>query len=218
MGCLKFFVVLSLLVFGVLVIGSTAQLNRTTPETSERATPAPTPSAPYIDQLRQALAAIAAYDNDPPPETVEGIVLASALFQSWAEVAADAASGALSSDEQAARNTLIAELSALQRKWLPVLRDAYGPAARRRLWEVDGKARTVGTGFRTVQFTAAEFAANRNIKAMHEATYPLLLQLRFTRAEYRWFDQAPEYTYYEIDPPNDSEVGVWRSLRFTRVE
>lgn len=144
-------------------------------------------------------------------------MLAVAMMQVWAELVAEQDTSTLAPEALKARTTLYSALSVVQKRMFPRLRDDYGPVVRQRLWEHDGKARTIGTGFRTVEFVAGAFAANRNIKSMQESLYPTLMQLRFTRAQYKWFDHAAELTYYTIDPPADETIAVWRNSAFVIV-
>lgn len=108
-------------------------------------------------------------------------------------------------------NQLFDQVSKLQEAEFPKIRDAYGPALRKKLWENDATAKTVGKGFRTIRLQAGFFAANRNIKATQESVSDTLHQLRFKRAEYRWRDNQDEYTYYDLKSVYDSEVVNWVS-------
>jgi hypothetical protein len=49
------------------------------------------------------------------------------------------------------------------------------------------------------------FAANRNIKDVHNEIRDMLIQLRFVRANYKWTDYS-EYTYFTLESPNDGEL------------
>ncbi len=80
---------------------------------------------------------------------------------------------------------------------------------RKQLWEADGKASTFGPGFRTIEFISAAFAANRNIKEIHEKMHLALMMFRFTRAQYKWIDANVEYSYYTLEPPKDGDVVIW---------
>ena len=82
---------------------------------------------------------------------------------------------------------------------------------RRQLWEADGSARTIGAGYRTVEFVSATFARNANIKQIHTEIRENLMMLRFTRAQYKWFRQASEFSYYALEVPKDSDIVKWES-------
>lgn len=169
-------------------------------------------------ELREAATDLRGYDFTKSIETSESIGLNVAMFQGFAEIARKKPASALTDDERKARRELLDLLSSKQKQALPILRDAFGPATRQRLWEYDAKARTIGTAFRTIEFIAAEFAANRNIKSTQEAMHQTLLWMRFTEARYRWYDGASEYTYYSMEPPADGVVGIWQGTRFTVLE
>ncbi|HDZ53555.1 hypothetical protein LCGC14_0045100 [marine sediment metagenome] len=109
------------------------------------------------------------------------------------------------------------QIVSTQKRMLPVLRDAYGPAMRKLLWEADGSARTIGAGYKTVEFVAASFARNANIKETHTEIRDMLVRLRFTRAQYKWFKQASEYSYYTMDAPSDQELVIWEGNGNFRV-
>lgn len=176
------------------------------------------PTAPnYSERLDSALVQVNEFRASEFTSEARMIALAFGLFNEWAKVADEAPPG-LTDDQTAKRNQLLSALSSKQRQVLPVLRDAYGPAMRKALWEADGKARTIGGGYRTVEFISAAFAANRNIKKFHDDLYPTLLQMRFTRAQYKWVDANVEYSYYSMEPPEDGAVGVWNRGSFRPVK
>lgn len=179
--------------------------------------PPPAAQPAFLAKLTDTIAEIKKTDLGRSKGSTEGILLSLAMIQLWAQVAADTASATLTPDEEKTRTALIASLRSKQKAALPILRDAYGPAASKKLWELDAKAKTIGTGYRTVEFVAAEFAANRNIKSMHESIFETLMQLRFTRAQYRWYSGADQYTYYTIEPPKDTDIVVWTGSRYRLV-
>lgn len=227
MGCLRGLVSIVAIIFVVAIIGAVVGGRRDAPASVPRGTltsaTAPAVSAPkpkppkrtYAERLAETETTLSSFDFTGDLETADDIAASITMLDVFATAAAEIPSAEA---DQAARTKFIAKLSAMQRKVLPVLRDKYGPAMRQALWEADGKARTIGTGYRTVEFVAAAFAANRNIKSTHETMYPSLMKLRFTRAQYKWFDQASEYQYYTLEPPADSAVGTWSGARFAGIK
>lgn len=170
---------------------------------------APAAASPYSERLTEALAAVASFKVETLTTSVEGIGLAVGLFNEWAKLLNEG-SGTVMSDETAAkRNELVRALRKTQTAALPILRDQYGPAVRKVLWEDDITARTIGAGFRTIELVGALFAANRNIKKANDTLYPMLMRLRFTRSQYRWYDGADKYTYYKLSPPADDAIVVF---------
>lgn len=193
------------------VTGSLVTSMATAPVAASTATTEPKRS--YSDRLAEADRTLDTF-NFTDVRDVDDIAASIVMINEFAKEAAIPPS---TDEDVSTRKKFIAKLSAVQKKVLPVLRDKYGPAMRTALWEADGKARTIGADFRTVEFISASFAANRNIKSTHGTMYQVLVQMRFTRAQYRWFDGAPEYTYYELSPPADGAVGVWSGSIFSPV-
>ncbi len=109
------------------------------------------------------------------------------------------------------------ELSAAQARVLPVLRDQYGPVLRAALWELDIAAKTIGKGFRTINFVGGAFAANRNIKELQVQFFESFSQLRFKRTQYRWREGADKYTYYDLKTPDDTVIGTWNNSSFVAL-
>lgn len=205
-------------VFGVLllliVVGFFASAGKS-PPSSSAVTPTSAAAAnvvaaaPYGERLAEAQEALDGFKAADFTASVERIALATGLFNSWASLL-DESHGMSMSDETASRrNELARALKKTQKVALPILRDKYGPAVRKFLWENDVTARTIGTGFRTIELVGGLFAANRNIKTTNETLYPILMRLRFTRSQYRCFEGADEYTYYKLSPPADDAIAVF---------
>lgn len=222
MGCLRGLVWLLILFVGIAAASALfgVKPNTTqrlpTVETSASNVTAVTPQKPqrtYQDRLAEAATTLAKYDFTAGIDDLDSIQAALTMIDVFSTMAAEGAPPELAGE----RKKFIAALSAKQKAALPVLRDKYGPAMRDELWESDGKARTIGGGYRTVEFISAMFAANRNIKASHEAVYPDLMKLRFTRAQYKWLDADVEYSFYKLTPPGDGEVGTWYGGSFEPV-
>ena len=222
-GCLQAFGILFLLIFGVGIFGaSVSSRNTTSPSTPTATVPAAaTPQEdlePYSDELRRMIADVKATKATPRWDSLQDVAITLAVIDMWALTLDKGATRTLSDEEATLYSELLSQTSAKQRQLLPIVRDQYGPIMRQELWEADGKARTVGAGYRTVKFIAGEFAANRNIKSTHEAAYETLMRLRLTRAEYHWLDSDyAEYQYYTLKPPSDGDVVIWTGSRFREV-
>ena len=143
--------------------------------------------------------------------SVEEIIIHIAAFTARARLLEEAKKRASSDEQKKKVNILFDQVVALQKQELPKIRDAYGPALRRKLWEFDATAKTIGAGFRTIRLQARDFVANRNIKATQIEISNTLQQLRFSRAEYFWSESQKEYTYFDIDSHKDSKVINWVS-------
>lgn len=151
-------------------------------------------------------------------ESHETILFFLALVDVVTEAIEDGQNMELNSEQAQARQALRQLLSRRQAQIFPAIRDAYGPILRQRLWEHDGYVRTIGTGYRRIEIVNGAFAANRNIADFHQSVRDTLLQLRFTRVDYKWFREAREFSYYTLEPPTDGTVGRWNGARFSPVE
>lgn len=163
----------------------------------------------YLDRLSAEIDLIKAYSAREFSGDAKTLILGAAALDSFASTYQEGRQYDLTDEQEALRQNFKKLLSQKQRESFPILRDAYGPALRAALWEADGKAKTFGAGYRTIEIINAAFAANRNIKAVHEELYPTLMKLRFTRAQYKWLDADVEYTYYTMIPPKDDVVVTW---------
>lgn len=165
----------------------------------------------YEQQLDRELVSIPNVEISKYTQDVTSINTGLVLLGAWALLYEEGASLPLSEDGEAKRQRFRKMVVDKQVQMLPALRDAYGPAMRKELWIADGSARTIGQGYRTVEFVSVAFARNAHIQQIHDEMREILLMLRFTRAQYRWFEQASEYSYYSMEPPNDSDLVAWTS-------
>lgn len=165
----------------------------------------------YVEQLDREIASLPQVSAANYTETVDQINMGIILIGTWTllyEQGADLPLDATAQEKrQRFRNLLIRK----QAEMLPALRDSYGPAMRQQLWEADGSAKTFGSGYRTVEFVNVAFARNANIRDIHNEIRENLLMLRFTRAQYKWFKEASEYSYFNLEPPQDTELAMWES-------
>jgi hypothetical protein len=151
-------------------------------------------------------------------ESVEAIMVVLLLFDISAQIIEEGKDFELTPDQDNEIQNLKQTLSRKQIEVFPAIRDAYGPALRKNLWEHDGYARTLGTAYRRIEIVSALFAANRNIADFHNTVLATLLQLRFTRVDYKWIRQASEYSYFKLEPPSDGVIGYWTNSRFNPVD
>ncbi len=94
-------------------------------------------------------------------------------------------------------------LAKAQRKLYPQLRSKWAKAKAKAVWVDDMYVDQWGT---TLAFTAADFAANRNIAKMQQAIEPIALRLRFKQTQYRWYRGQEEFTYYALTSKNDDDI------------
>lgn len=167
--------------------------------------------AGYIEQLDRELASLPQVRAASYTASVDRINTAIILIGAWTLIYEQGADLPLSAADQQKRQRFRDLLVRKQAEMLPALRDAYGPAMRQQLWVADGSARTFGPGYRTVEFVNVAFARNANIQDIHHEMRENLMMLRFTRAQYKWFREASEYSFYTLEPPRDTDLVMWES-------
>ena len=165
----------------------------------------------YVEQLDREIASLPQVSAASYKETVDQINLGIILIGTWTLLYEQGADLPLDAAAQEKRQRFRSLLVRKQAEMLPALRDAYGPAMRQQLWEADGSAKTFGSGYRTVEFVNVAFARNANIRDIHNEIRENLLMLRFTRAQYKWFKEASEYSYFTLEPPQDTDLAMWES-------
>lgn len=115
-----------------------------------------------------------------------------------------------------ARMKLASAIRSKQVDMFPVLRRAYGKITREVMWPADVEVATSGAGSRTITFTGAHFAANRNIGSAQETVRPFLQKLRFSKSSYEWVRNGEGYSY-ELLSPTDRDIGTWEGGRFSQI-
>lgn len=173
--------------------------------------------AAYIAQLDREIASIPGLQATKYTKDMRSINMGLVILAAWAAIYEDGDKLQLTEEAQAKRKQFRRAVVSKQIELLPALRDAYGSVMRKELWEADASARTIGKGYRTAEFVSVAFAANANIKKIHTDLQEHLTLLRFTRAQYKWFKQASEYSYFTIDVPKDSDIVVWEKNGRYRV-
>lgn len=172
----------------------------------------------YVEFVESQIGTIREVSAQELTESIDKITSYLLLSEAWVQLIEEGRDLELTPEQEQNRQELRQTLSRNQAAVFPALRDAYGPLLRQRLWEHDGYARTFGVGYRRIEIVNAAFAANRNIKEFHETVREILLQLRFTRVDYKWFREAREFSYYTLEPPSDDTVGRWQGARFYPVD
>ena len=175
--------------------------------------------AKYVERLQRENDDLSnGVDLSEYTDSKDGILIGLVLFRSYAQVAYDGRLHELTEDEGRLLSNFKNRLRREQRRAFPLLRDAYGPAVRRELWEHHMKAKTFGSGYRTIEFIGSAFAANRNIQDWQSGVQDVLRELRFRQARYKWYDGASEYTYYDFESPDDDEIVIWNNGIATQVK
>ena len=172
----------------------------------------------YVELVETQIATVRDISVQKLTESIETITSYPLLIDGWAQLFEEGRDFDLTPEQEHTRQELHQTLSRNQAAVFPAVRDAYGPLLRQRLWEHDGYARTIGAEYRRIEIVNAAFAANRNIAEFHETVRETLMQLRFTRVDYKWFKQAREFSYYTLEPPSDGTVGRWQGARFNPID
>lgn len=165
----------------------------------------------YIEQLDREIASIPSVQASNYTEDVTTINTGLLLIRVWSLLYEEGGNLDLNEEAQQKRQQFRQLVVRKQTEMLPTMRDDYGPAMRQQLWEADGSARTIGAGYRTVEFVSAAFARNANIQQIHLELRENLMMLRFTRAQYKWFERASDFSYYTLEVPRDSDIVKWGS-------
>jgi hypothetical protein len=140
--------------------------------------------------------------------SLEGAGLVVDAFNLGATLLQDAPNYQLTPDEHKKLITLRSQLARRQVSTLPTLRRKVGTVMGRELWKADTTVETSGAGDTTIEFVAGEFAAHSNIQSAQEKVQPILIKLRFKRAQYKWIPSADETWSYKMDSPADSAIAV----------
>jgi hypothetical protein len=151
------------------------------------------------------------------PDTKESVLIGIVLIGARAAIIERAPEN-LRRETKAAQDEYVRLITAYQRNAFPKLRKAQGKVWKDSLWENDINVAILGPSNSTVRFTAGMFAANRNIKAAHEAASETLVTLRFKKDSYEWYRGAAGYEYAMDGPADDviatfSAGGGWRPIK-----
>tara|TARA_R110002096_G_scaffold51665_18_gene135072 strand:+ start:2404 stop:3807 length:1404 start_codon:yes stop_codon:yes gene_type:complete len=146
------------------------------------------------------------------PNTAAEVAVFLRRVDRYASIFNDAESIALDGNQPERLRRFRAELVAFQRREFPRVRDALGPALRRDLWIDDATARTIGPGYRSIEFTSYRYTLNRNIQGDFGTVRETLRKLRFSTAVFRpYADGAGSRYDLSSFSPNDDEVVEWRN-------
>jgi hypothetical protein len=93
-------------------------------------------------------------------------------------------------------------LKAHQKLALPQMRKAYVKKFANTLWEHNIE---VIYSKKEITFVGGRYANNGNIKNDYEVIAKMLQDLRFSKANYKWYKYDDEYTYYDIKAGQDED-------------
>lgn len=172
----------------------------------------------FMTRLRREMASFETFNIDQFTGTNFGFLAVNTVFQVWAGMIEEAKGLSLAPEDQEVVRQFRAGAVKVQTWALPKIRDAYGPHIRKMLWEKNVTARTFGEGYRTVEFVGGLFAANRNIKVFNEELWETFLILRFKQTRYKWLKDAEDYTYFNVDGPEDGDLVIWGNGAFRTIK
>lgn len=174
-------------------------------------------TASYIERVTREINSIQK-SKTTIPDTLEGLKVTLALYSLYAELIEEAKEYNLTDQDKASVKRLKSLVIEDQKKNLPKMRDKYGIAVRKLVWEHDVSVKTFGTGFRTIEYVSSMFAANRNIKTFFENAQETLHIYRFKRVQFKWYDGDDEYQYFILDSLDDDDLVVWEKGGYRLVE
>jgi hypothetical protein len=138
-------------------------------------------------------------------DEIQSIQMEIILFGAWAKNIEEAKSS--DNDEiKKLGEKLEIKVKNIQIKEFPILRKSYCKAIYQKLWIENIETSILGKGNKTIQFTGGIFANNKNKQETQNTLSDILRQFRFKRVNYKWYEYDDDFTYYEIDTPNDDEL------------
>lgn len=99
---------------------------------------------------------------------------------------------------------LQAKVKNLKNQEFPLMRRDFGKIFDEMMWEYDIDVVIKGNRNTTIEVIGGLFAANKNIKFVHEKMRDRFVELKFKRAQYKWYEGDDEYTYYTLEPSPDT--------------
>jgi len=161
------------------------------------------------EQLKREIASFnKPFDNTTYDGTVEAIQMEIVLFSVWANIIKESENSTLEDNIKLAKE-LKTNVANLQAREFPILRKRYGKIIADKMWEHDITIKPIGPKNTILDITGATFAANSNIKEFQTTLNEILTMLRFKQIRYRWYKDADEYTYYDLDVPSDKEPVIF---------
>ncbi|HAT74134.1 MAG: hypothetical protein US30_C0006G0031 [Candidatus Moranbacteria bacterium GW2011_GWF2_36_839] len=164
-------------------------------------------SVPLDEQLTKQIATISTFKGDDYRGSIEKINSEVLLITFWSSLTKQAKSNSDAKVNKLGKD-LETKLIQFQIKEFPKMRADYGKLVGKTLWEHDVDVTISGSGNSIIEFSGGVFAANKNIKDAQTAIQDMLKQLRFDKANYRWYSGADEYDYYSIESKKDNEISI----------
>lgn len=168
----------------------------------------------YIDGLKANVAELEAI-APLKMSNRDDLVWALDYFDGFGEFVHRGASFELSAEDEALRLKMKSLLAGIQKREFPRMRDAYGPIQRSANWRIlytrDTALRTIGAGYKRIEFSGSQYYVKAYRLEDYEAIAPELARMRFSQAEFR-VSRGGEGTVWKlVMAPDDAEVGYWHS-------
>lgn len=161
----------------------------------------------YITLINRMIKDMETHDVSKYLTDKDSIIIASAVYTAMAMHIDEAQEYDLNDKQKERVEKFKRVLIKRQKIDYPKLRNAYGPAARKAVWENDMTVRTFGKGYKIIEFSGGMFTTNKNIKIFQEGLSDILIALRFKQVRYKWSERVSEYTSYTFDSMrSDAEI------------
>ncbi len=218
-----------IMIFGALIgdddsAGTQDEVTLESGENGEAVNAAPVveqvdPKVEYMAMIDRELESLSSYKTDFGQDVaVVEVIIQAAVFNVWAGMINNAQNHDLSDEELAKVRKMAKDVKRVQRRDFPKIRKAYGDALDRKLWENDIDVKVRGSRSTTIEVVGALFAANRNIQDFQTQVRQDWKALRFKRSQYKWFDLADEYQYYDFEGANDDDLLSFEDEGLVKVE
>jgi hypothetical protein len=194
--------------FPILIVSITSDTNKTAEQTNTQTTQNNVlKEAPLDEQLTTQIDTIGKFKGDDYRGSIEKINTEVLLITFWSGLTNQAKNNTDAKIKKLGKD-LETKLIQLQVKEFPKMRADYGKLVGKTLWEHDVDVAVFGSSNSTIEFTGGVFAANKNIKDAQTAIQDMLKQLRFDKANYKWYSGADQYEYYDIESSKDNEIAI----------
>jgi hypothetical protein len=136
---------------------------------------------------------------------IENIMLEIEFFTEYGSIIEEASHSTDAEVVELSKQLAIA-VGKLQAVELPGIRTAYCNIIRRDLWVENIDVTWYGKNIDKLTFTSGLFASNYCIQEFQKQISSTVSMLGFKRVNYKWYEGAEEYTYYDVHSLADSEI------------
>lgn len=153
-----------------------------------------------------------------PMKTMNDVGEYLSTFNLWAYACQDAPKFDLNADEAKLLAAFRKKAESVQAEAFPKLRDNFGPVLRQQIAQAEVTARTVGDGFKNVDFAGQPFSVAANIDQFYEQVKIVLFQLRFAKADYKLTFKTGVLKSITVGNLKDTDMIVWvNDMEYERI-